>query len=62
MEVSKMLRLKDLREDKDLCQKDIADFLNISTNSIYVYKARVKAKSKLSKNEFDLRVMAIEKS
>ena len=40
----------------------VADFLNISTNSIYVYKARVKAKSKLSKNEFDLRVMAIEKS
>lgn len=39
----------------------VSDFLNISPNSIYVYKARVKAKSSLSKNEFDARVMAIVK-
>lgn len=39
----------------------VADFLNISANSIYVYKARVKSKSQLSKTEFDARVMAIVK-
>jgi len=38
----------------------IADFLNISVNSIYVYKARIKAKSNLSKSEFDSRVMTIK--
>lgn len=39
----------------------VSDFLNISANSIYVYKARIKAKSNLSKTEFDARVMAITK-
>lgn len=39
----------------------VSDFLNISANSIYVYKARIKAKSNLSKSEFDARVMAIAK-
>ena len=33
-----MLRLKDLREDKDLCQKDIADFLNISQTNYSKYE------------------------
>ncbi len=39
----------------------VAGFLNISPNSIYVYKARLKAKSSLSKADFDSRVMAIKK-
>lgn len=39
----------------------VADFLNISPNSIYVYKARIKSKSDLSKSEFDARVMSIVK-
>lgn len=39
----------------------VAEFLNISANSIYVYKARVKAKTDLSKSEFDAEVMAIAK-
>lgn len=40
----------------------VASFLNISPNSIYVYKARLKAKSDLSKADFDARIMAIKKS
>lgn len=39
----------------------VAGFLNISPNSFYVYKARLKAKSKLSKSEFDAAVMLIKK-
>lgn len=39
----------------------VAGFLNISPNSIYVYKARLKAKSDLSKADFDAAVMAIKK-
>lgn len=33
-----MLRIKDLREDKDLLQKDIADFLNISQTNYSKYE------------------------
>ena len=33
-----MIRLKDLREDKDLCQKDIAHFLNISQTNYSKYE------------------------
>ena len=33
-----MIRLKDLREDKDLCQKDIAKFLNISQTNYSKYE------------------------
>ena len=40
----------------------VAGFLNISPNSIYVYKARLKAKSNLSKSDFDARIMAIKKT
>ena len=39
----------------------VGGFLNISPNSIYVYKASLKAKSSLSKADFDSRVMAIKK-
>lgn len=39
----------------------VADFLNVSPNSIYVYKARLKSRSDLSKSEFDACVMAIVK-
>lgn len=33
-----MVRLKDLREDKDLCQKDIAKMLNISQTNYSKYE------------------------
>lgn len=33
-----MIRLKDLREDKDLCQKDIAKLLNISQTNYSKYE------------------------
>lgn len=33
-----MLRIKDLREDRDLLQKDIADFLNISQTNYSKYE------------------------
>ena len=33
-----MLRIKDMREDKDLLQKDVADFLNISQTNYSKYE------------------------
>ena len=33
-----MLRIKDLREDKDLLQKDVAEFLNISQTNYSKYE------------------------
>ncbi len=33
-----MLRLKDLREDKDLCQKDVAQVLGISQTNYSKYE------------------------
>lgn len=33
-----MVRLKDLREDKDLCQRDLAKFLNISQTNYSKYE------------------------
>ncbi len=33
-----MIRLKDLREDRDLCQKDIADELNITQTNYSKYE------------------------
>lgn len=42
--------------------KEVAEFLNISQNSIYVYKAKIKSKSTLPKSEFDKAVMAIKQT
>ena len=33
-----MIRLKDLREDRDLCQKDVADELNITQTNYSKYE------------------------
>ena len=33
-----MLRIKDMREDRDLLQKDVADFLNISQTNYSKYE------------------------
>ena len=33
-----MIRLKDLREDKDLCQKDLSKILNISQTNYSKYE------------------------
>lgn len=33
-----MLRIKDMREDKDLLQKDLAEFLNISQTNYSKYE------------------------
>lgn len=33
-----MLRIKDLREDKDMLQKDVADLLNISQTNYSKYE------------------------
>ena len=33
-----MLRIKDMREDKNLLQKDVADFLNISQTNYSKYE------------------------
>ncbi len=33
-----MLRIKDMREDKDLLQKDVAEFLNISQTNYSKYE------------------------
>lgn len=33
-----MIRLKDLREDRDLCQKDVANELNISQTNYSKYE------------------------
>jgi hypothetical protein len=39
----------------------IAKFLNLSVNTIYVYKAKVKGKTIIPKEEFDYRIMQIKK-
>lgn len=39
----------------------ISRFLNISINTIYAYKAKIKNKSKVPKEEFEYRVMQIKK-
>lgn len=33
-----MIRIKDMREDKDLLQKDVADFLNVSQTNYSKYE------------------------
>lgn len=40
---------------------DVAKYLNLSTNTIYVYKAKTKAKTLVPKEEFDDYIMAIPK-
>lgn len=40
---------------------DVARYLNLSVNTVYVYKTRVKARARVPKNEFDDLVMAIPK-
>lgn len=40
---------------------DVAKYLNLSTNTIYVYKAKTKAKALVPKEEFDDYIMAIPK-
>lgn len=39
----------------------VAKYLNISQNTIYVYKAKVKARTIVPKDDFDARIMAIPK-
>ena len=39
----------------------VAKYLNLSTNTIYVYKAKTKAKALVPKEEFDDYIMAIPK-
>jgi len=39
----------------------IASFLNLSVNTIYVYKAKVKGKTIIPKEEFEYRIMRIKK-
>lgn len=41
--------------------QQIADYLNLSVNTVYVYKANVKAKSSCAKEGFDEAIMAIRK-
>lgn len=39
----------------------IANYLNISVNTVYVYKTKVKSRSIVDKQEFEQRIMAIPK-
>ncbi len=39
----------------------VAEYLNLSVNTVYVYKTKLKARSKFDKDEFDRAVMAIPK-
>ncbi len=39
----------------------IAEYLNLSVNTVYVYKTKLKSKSNVSKENFDAMVMAIKK-
>jgi hypothetical protein len=39
----------------------VAEYLNISVNTIYVYKTKVKSKSIVPKEDFDSRIMSIPK-
>ena len=57
-------KLKEIRiEDYiyDLPDERIAKFLNLSINTIYVYKARVKGKTIVPKEEFEEYIMQIKK-
>lgn len=40
---------------------EVAEYLNLSVDTVYVYKARLKAKALVGKDEFDSRIMAIPK-
>ena len=40
---------------------DVARYLNLSVNTVYVYKTRVKARARVPKAQFDDLVMAIPK-
>lgn len=40
---------------------DVARYLNLSVNTVYVYKTRIKTKAIVPKNEFEDMVMAIPK-
>ena len=39
----------------------IAEYLNLSVNTVYVYKTKLKSRSNVSKEDFDAKVMAIKK-
>ena len=39
----------------------IAEYLNLSVNTVYVYKTKLKSRSNVSKEDFDAMVMAIKK-
>lgn len=39
----------------------VANYLNLSVNTVYVYKTKLKSKSKVSKEDFDAAIMAIPK-
>ena len=40
---------------------EVAEYLNLSVDTVYVYKARIKSRSIVDKDEFDSRIMAIPK-
>lgn len=40
---------------------EVAEYLNLSIDTVYVYKARLKGKALVDKEEFDSRIMAIPK-
>ena len=40
---------------------EVAEYLNLSIDTVYVYKARLKARALVDKEEFDSRIMAIPK-
>ncbi len=40
---------------------EVAEYLNLSIDTVYVYKARLKARALVDKDEFDSRIMAIPK-
>ncbi len=39
----------------------VAEYLHLSVNTIYVYKNKIKSKSSVSKDQFDALIMAISK-
>lgn len=40
---------------------EVAEYLNLSIDTVYVYKARLKSRARVDKDEFDNRIMAIPK-
>ena len=40
---------------------EVAEYLNLSIGTVYVYKAKLKGRSLVDKDEFDSRIMAIPK-